>query len=541
MLHPVSQLSIPAAHASESDVADSEAVQLFLARAASARPGFEVGSAELASVARICRRVDGLPLAVELAAARVRALSVLQIADRLDESFALLADARRGGLAHHRTLRATIDWSYQLLDDAEREVLRRLAVFAGGFGVDAAEAICSLGGIGVESVLDLVMRLADKSLVVVDVTPSGMRHRLLESIREYALEHAEERGETAATRDAHLRWYADFAERAEEEMHGPDDVAWLDAVALELDNVRAAADWATAGGGAGDGLRLLGRLWVFWWGRGRVVEGRHLLDRALRRADGAPSVATATAHAAASFLCGILHDRAGVERHATASIDLAAAAGGGPSYVWSSVWATLDLSVVAEEDGDLYAAQELALRAMAISRERPSELPAHRAHLVAEARSHQHLAFLAAAGGDLEGALAHAAGALDLCQRLGNKPGISRIYSTLGQLNVLHGDLTAAGEAHELSLYWARAAGDRLGIWLCHQALGALAYRQGLPEQAREHYDQGLATAHDMGMPPEWEAKAWQTAGEAAREHGDTEAAQRWLGVAARLAPTAVH
>ena len=200
-----------------------ETVQLFVDRALAALPGFVVTGQNAAALAEICRRLDGIPLAIELAAARVRAFSVEQIAARLDDRFRLLTAGQRTAMPRQQTLRATVDWSYTLLSDPERALLRRLSVFAGGWTFEAAEAVAAGDGIHTYAVLDLLPQLVDKSLVIAEEQRGAVRYRLLETIRQYARDRLQESGEAERTRDRHLTYFLQLAEEAEPKLRGSED------------------------------------------------------------------------------------------------------------------------------------------------------------------------------------------------------------------------------------------------------------------------------------------------------------------------------
>ncbi|MFD9414004.1 BTAD domain-containing putative transcriptional regulator [Streptomyces goshikiensis] len=271
---------------------EADAVRLFAARAAAAAPGFALGPDNSGAVALVCRRLDGIPLALELAATRVRALGVHALADRLHDRFRLLNQVRRDAPARQRTLRAVIDWSWELLGPDERVVLRRLAVFSGGFTLESAEAVCAGGEIGAEQVLDLVARLVDCSLVAADGTA---RYRTLESVTAYALERLAEAGpaEASAARLRHAEHCAGLAERAAAHLHGPGQRRWLRRLDRETLNLRAALDHAAAAGAGGTAVRLVNALAWYWFLRGRIGEARDALDTALTCATGATGAAAA--------------------------------------------------------------------------------------------------------------------------------------------------------------------------------------------------------------------------------------------------------
>jgi non-specific serine/threonine protein kinase len=244
-------------------------------------------------VAHVCRRLDGLPLAIELAAARTASLSLDDIGSRLDDCFALLTGGARTALPRQRTLEATVAWSYDLLDERQRRLFALLSVFAGGWTLDAAEAVCSAAGVETRHVAGDLAALVDKSLVVRDALEAGRtRYRLLETLRQYGRERLRETGEAPAVRDAHLTWAVGLAEEAERHLDGLDQAAWLDALERELDNLRAALEWAVTARNAQAGL-LLASITVgsFWTWRSHVPEGQRWLQRLLETpAEVTPSV-----------------------------------------------------------------------------------------------------------------------------------------------------------------------------------------------------------------------------------------------------------
>ena len=263
------------------ELAAFEAVQLFLERAQAVQPRFVLTERNAAAVVEICRRLDGIPLAVELAAARLASLSVEQIAARLDDRLALLSAGNRTALPRQQTLRATIAWSVALLSSAEQLLLQRLAVFVGGWTLAAAEAICSGQGLAQRAVLQRLDGLVAKSLVQVEDAGAELRYRLLETVRIYALEQLEAAGEMEHVRARHLAWYLTLAEEAEPQLTGPEQATWLARVATEHDNLRAARDEARQPGREMLGLRLAGALQRFWNVRGHLGEGRSWLAEAL--------------------------------------------------------------------------------------------------------------------------------------------------------------------------------------------------------------------------------------------------------------------
>ncbi|RAG81872.1 AfsR/SARP family transcriptional regulator [Streptacidiphilus pinicola] len=278
-LRPVPPLDLPASSvAGDRAVDDYPAVRLFLDRAAAVRPGWAPTDPELATVVTVCRALDGQPLAIELAAARMRSLDPQGIADRLAQRFRLLTGGSRDALPRHRTLRAVVDWSWDLLEAPERALLARLSVFSGPADLDALERICATRDLTEDQVFDVLASLVDKSLVV--RTDAG-RFRLLETIRVYAAERLDEEGATAATRDAHAAHHLALAEREEPELYGPGQVAALAAFTSVHDDLIAALRWSVEQGDADTANRLVAGLGWYLWRRGEQGENLPLVAQAL--------------------------------------------------------------------------------------------------------------------------------------------------------------------------------------------------------------------------------------------------------------------
>jgi predicted ATPase/DNA-binding CsgD family transcriptional regulator len=290
----VPSLAVPSQAADPATVGQFDAVRLFLERARQARPEVALTPA----VAQICRRLDGIPLALELAAARAGGVAIDRLVDELDDRFRLLTGGSRAGLARHRTLLASVEWSYELLDARERVLLRRLGVFAGGWTVEAARQVVGFPPLDPEAVLDLLGRLVDKSLAQLD--DSG-RYFLLETIRAYARARVAEAGETSTVTGHHLAWAADFAQRLEKDVERAAPEC-LDLVERELPNIRAALDYAA---GAPDpdhnGLRLMTALALFWTQRGYAAEGADYSLRVLAGDPAAPPALRARARWAGAY------------------------------------------------------------------------------------------------------------------------------------------------------------------------------------------------------------------------------------------------
>ncbi|HLY26707.1 MAG TPA: tetratricopeptide repeat protein, partial [Aggregatilineales bacterium] len=262
----------PLLRATPETLNDSPAVHLFVERARAARPDFSLTDQNAPAVAQICQRLDGIPLAIELATTRLRALSVEQIAARLDDCFRLLTGGSRTALPRQQTLRTLIDWSYDLLSEPERTLLRRLSVFAGGLSLEAAEAVCAGDDLDSLDVLDLLQQLVNKSLVVADESGDAVRYRLLQTIRQYARERLLEAGEAQAVQNRHLDFYIALTTEGEPHTRSWQQKAWFERYDLEMDNLRGALEWAISAPRVQAGLQLSNALWYFWFRRGYWVE-----------------------------------------------------------------------------------------------------------------------------------------------------------------------------------------------------------------------------------------------------------------------------
>jgi len=368
-----------------------DAIRLFVERAKAARnaPAFALTEENSPSVIRICRRLDGIPLAVELAAARLKALTLEQVTTRLDDRFSLLTTGSRTALARHQTLRATMDWSYDLLAKNEQAMLRQLSAFAGGWTLEGAETICrplpgsflpDSGKATIEGsdVLDMLSNLLEKSLIVVEQQDAIARYRMLETIREYAREKLKEHAEDSAVRDRHLEIFVQLAEQIEPMLHG-DQVIWFDRLEMELDNIRDAIEWAMGSGSDGNsqqfesrveaGLRLAGALGWFFEKRNRTEP----LDR-LMQLLAQPKAAEQTKwRAKALNAAGFLNLTVGNYPEAKRVLEEALVIGRKLKDKWSISWALDFLGAVADFQGNYDTAEAYLKEGLALSREMGTE------------------------------------------------------------------------------------------------------------------------------------------------------------------------
>ena len=294
-LWQVEPLALPADGARTADALSSPAVRLLRDRAGAVRRDIGSDAHTLSAMVRICQALDGMPLAIELAAARLRTMSLDQLARRLDDRFRLLTGGSRTALPRHRTLRAVVDWSWDLLTEAERAVLRRLAAFSGGASLEAAQRVCADGVLAGQQVLDLLTALTEKSLLVAggEGTP---RYRMLGTIREYAAERLAEAGETELMRQAHLAYFTELAETAEPHLRQADQLEWLAVLTAEHDNISAALRGAIAGGQAHEAMRLVAAAGWYWFLSGHRAEGTELSIAAASLPGEVPDEIRATAY-----------------------------------------------------------------------------------------------------------------------------------------------------------------------------------------------------------------------------------------------------
>jgi predicted ATPase len=495
---PVPPLRLPAAgpDAAPAAVAASPAVALFLARARDVRPDLAPTDDDLAAVAEVCRRLDGLPLALELAAARVKLLPPRALLARLAPALPLLTGGARDLPARQRTLRDAIAWSYDLLAPAERAVFRGLGVFAGGCTPEAAAAVAARDDRpgGVPATLDLLGALLDGSLLQrASGRGDGPRLALLETVREYALERLAGAGELEAARARHAAYFLAFAERAAARLHGPEQAAWLDALAADEPNLRAALRWAVDGGDAARGVRLGAALWWYWHVRGAFAEGRAWLAALLDLPDPAGAVpAAARVHALVG--AGLLAEfgagrtaRRETERRLSEALALARRAGDRQGEALArTAWGLL-----AVHDGDAPRARPRLRRARALARRIADD------HLTAFAANA--LGVVASRAHELEAAEALLTEALTLRRRIGDEWGVAASLNDLGRLALARDDPAAARAHFTAALAIRRRHGNRPGIALSLRDLGHVASGEGDHEGAGRYYAQTLAIALELG------------------------------------------
>jgi predicted ATPase/serine/threonine protein kinase len=483
---PVPPLAMPDSRFKASVEALSEypAIALFVQRAVAAKPDFELNPENAAAISEICSRLDGLPLAIELAAARVKVLSPSMILKRLANRLQLLTGGARDLPQRQQTLRATMDWSYDLLSDTERKLFRRLSVFAGGCNLEGMEAVCDTKGDLNFNLLDGIASLLDKSLVQqIEDAIGETRFVMLGTIREYALEKLEAAGELPLTKRAHAAYCLVLAE----EETTQESEQWLQRCAVEQDNFRAGLEWLTGTGDAEWGLRLGTALFRFWDVRESLAEGRNSLDKLLNL-EGAQ--ASTKARARALFAAGVLAHEQGDCRTAEALIGESqniARRLGDKTGVAVSLNA---LGVVAGDEGNVEAARDLFAESLAMWREVGDQK--------AVARALSNLASVIKLLGDYDRALALHSECLSIFRELGDQTGVAWSLNYQGDLQRDRGDSTAAQSLYEQGLAIFRELGDRWGIAGTLRDLGSLAREHGDYSTARSLYAESIKLFRDL-------------------------------------------
>jgi predicted ATPase/class 3 adenylate cyclase len=464
-------------------LSEYEAVQLFIERAALAQPHFQVTAENAPALAQICSRLDGIPLAIELAAARVRALSMEQIARRLDDRFRLLTGGSRTALERHQTLRATIDWSYNLLSADERLLLRRLSVFAGSWTLEAAEQVC-VEGAGDLDVLDLLTHLIEKSLVLMD----GSRYHMLETTRQYAREKLLDSEEGEALHNQHFAYFLDLAERGDQEVRGPSQVEWLQRLNAMRENWRAALEWAIETQQTGAALQMARKLDRSWFVRGDHTEAQYWLGRVLALPDspGYPEAYSEALTQLANHKWLIIGPR-----EARPPAEQALAIARAHDDKWNTAKALAVLGLVLTNENDFAAAQSTLEESSALFRE------------VQDQWGYAHTLICLALGyyvqDDRAAALALHQEALVLFRELGDRYFESVALRFIGNLLVKHDNLAGGLAAFREALMLAQQLDSKWEIFALMLSFAEAAQGSRNPAQAVRLYVAAKKMADAMG------------------------------------------
>lgn len=524
-----------------------EAVRLFADRAALVKPDFAVTDHNAPRVAQVCRRLDGIPLAIELAAARVRSLSVEDIDARLDSRFRLLTGGNRTALPRQQTLRALIDWSYDLLQAQERLLLSRLSVFSGGWTMEAAEVVASGAWsvdrepsltetartasheslttnheprITIEEILDLLTSLVDKSLVLVEEQEETVRYRLLETVRQYAAEKLAASGEADRVRGRHRDWCVALAEEAVRNSGGAEQGMWLTRLETEHDNLRTALTRCIEDvEGAEAGLRLAGALCWFWMVRGHFSEGRTLLGRALEREDAqgwsAVRAKALTGAGALAYSQGDFEMAKSLYQEGLALFRKL----GDKRGIAASLY---NLGAVAYVQGDSVARRTYYEEGLAIHRELGDKRSV--------AYSLNGLGAVAHQQGDYEEAWSLFEESLSLCKQSEDRGGVATSLNSLGQVATDQGRYPQARELLEESMIAYRELGDRRGVADTLEGLAGVLQMQAETEQAVRLWGAADALRESIGAPmhPDKQERCAQQIAQARRTLGESTFSVVW-------------
>ena len=472
----------------------SSSVRLFVERATAALPSFQFNDGNAGAVTQVCARLDGIPLALELAAARVKVLSPEQIAGRLDDRFRLLTGGSRTALPRQQTLRALIDWSYDLLPESEKTLFRRLAVFSGGWSLDAAEAVCAGGDVEDWEVLDLLSHLVAKSLVVVDPPTDGqVRYRLLENLRRYGGERLAEAGEADALAERHRDWFLRYAEEAEPHLIGPEQVAWLHRLARDHDNLRAALRFCREAAGSGEaGLRLGKALYRFWLVRGFLSEGGDWLHSLLTApgAAGVPETVRANALNAYGVLTWSCGDFAASHEAYQECLDVKRRLGDRAGVAG----ALNNLAMLTADQGKLDAARQLYEDSLAAYRELDE-----RGHVASVLIN---LSGLGIELGDFGTAREQLEEGIRLFQEVDNVWGLAVAHDNLGNVCGKLGDFAAARSHLHESLQLLQRLEDKAATAAALTTLAFVLTMEGREGEAARLFGASEALREALGVPP---------------------------------------
>jgi tetratricopeptide (TPR) repeat protein len=465
-------------------------VRLFEERAHQRNPSFELTLRNGQAVAQVCQRLDGIPLAIELAAGRIELLSAEQLASRLEDYLKLLRGGRTAD-PRHRTLRATLEWSHELLSEAERVLFRRLSVFAGGWTLEAAEEACSGEGIEQDDVLELLSELVDKSLVVAKASlgeEGVVRFRMLEPIRQYAQERLQESGTAERLRERHAGYYLALAQEAEPELEGADQIRWMDQLEAEHDNLRAALSWALEGGGVELALRLAGALRLFWVGRGHFSEGRRWYEEGLKRGDSAPQQVRANTLVGAGLFTVSLGDSELAIERLEEGLALCRQVG---DRRGAATCLRLLGTIMFDELGDWERAEALLEEGLALARESGRSIRD-------TCNALSTLAYMAACRGDLERAKALGEESLAIAREAEDTTSVAYASQYLAIAAMIGRDYERAQTLFEATLEMIRITGNRKGQAISLNNLGLVALCQGDYARAAKFSSESLRLSEEL-------------------------------------------
>lgn len=469
-------------------IAASPSVRLFADRAASVVPDFRLTPKNAPAIVKVCQRLDGIPLAIELAAARVKTISPEEIALRLGDRFRLLTGGSRTALPRHQTLRAAIDWSYHLLGGLEGVLFRRLSVFCGSFSLEAAESVCQEGELQSIDVLECICRLVDKSLLILEQNDGAARYRMLETIREYAFERLRESDEMAILQSQFMQYFLEFVHQAEREFSGPAEAEWLARLETEIENLRAALSWSTHNEElARAQLGMAVALSRFWLVRGYWEEGLSCLSRVIASA---AVEALANERSRALNMCGSFACQLGKYQDAVRHYERSLAIRRERKDERGTAATLNNLGLVQKHQDNFEGARPLFEEALKLFRKL--------GHPAAVAACLTNLAAVEQSAGHFEAAGQNAQEALEIFQAIGDQLGIAASMTELGHVALAQRRLSLARSCFEQSLSLARSVGEKVGIVDSLQNLGQLMIVEEDYDAARALYQESAEIAREL-------------------------------------------
>ncbi len=483
----VPSLSIPDTSVGNTpeNIIQYESVCLFLERALSVNQNFKITKENAHALAKICKRLDGIPLAIELAAVRTKILSVEKIYDRLDDRFNLLTGGRRTSLPRQQTLKALIDWSYDLLPEKEKILWSRLSAFTDGWTLESAEEICSDDKISNSEIFDLLITLVEKSIILYDEVKE--RYRILETIKQYGEVKLNELKETDEILSKHLHYFMELSETAESKLEGSETLNWLERLESEHGNLQSAIAWSVKSGNREEGERLAGALGNFWIIRGYYSTGRLLLESILKNIQEISKPVLGKILLRAGGLSRLQGDTEVAKKFYEESLELSREQNNKKSIIEC----LNDLGIIENNQGNYEQAKKFCEESLALRRELGDK--------IGISRSLNNFGLVEFNLGNYEQAQKFFKESISIKRDLGDKRGISNTLSNMGNIAINQGDYEGAQKFLEESLTIRRELGDKNGIAGSLNSLGFMSYNQGKYENARRFYEDSLSLRRELG------------------------------------------
>jgi len=483
----VPSLSLPdtSAGITPENIIHYESVCLFLERALSVNQNFKITKENALALAKICKRLDGIPLAIELAAVRTKILSVEKIYDRLDDRFNLLTGGRRTSLPRQQTLKALIDWSYDLLPEKEKILWSRLSVFTDGWTLESAEEICSDDKISNPEIFDLLITLVEKSIILYDEVKE--RYRILETIKQYGEVKLKQLNETDEILSRHLHYFMELSETAESKLDGSETLKWLEKLESEHGNLQSAIAWSVKSGNREEGQRLAGALGNFWIIRGYYSTGRLLLESILKNIQEISKPVLGKILLRAGGLSRLQGDTEIAKKFYEESLELSRE----QDNKQRIIECLNDLGIIENNQGNYEQAKKFCEESLALRRKLGDK--------IGISRSLNNFGLVEFNQGNYEQAQKFFKESISIKRELGDKRGISNTLSNMGNIALNQGDYEGAQKFLEEGLSIRRELGDKNGIAGSLNSLGYMSYNQGKYEQAKSFYEESLSLRRELG------------------------------------------